>query len=258
MLEEAYIIPKDPAVVVRWEQGRNSVREYIVLRATLFNGEKFVVDFTHSQWGWNEVLLDWSKFVELRARSVRAIAPIGYWTGVTCKIRNLEPEPQSYDFNVVMLRKGAMAALVECLKDFVQGQAEGLVGFIDQPQHLFTDSCIEIVENLKETISAKLKSEKARGYGRVYFEEPENWWTRRFPPGHEDDIWKKASWKHNVVTTGGQLERAKRGWMTRDEVVECDGDIDSLKRLWALRMQERVPGPEFFSATSVVSGSRNF
>lgn len=180
----------------------------MVLRATLETGEQFVVDFTHYQWGWWESLYDWNTFVEMRTSFVIEVAPIGQWCGVTCQARNIAPVPKSYDFGIVMLRKEIMKAVVERLHQLLSPYPdwEAVVGL---SLGTFLTQCDDISQEIEQIIRhAQLRS-GTKGLGRIYFEEAENFWRQG-----GDNLWRTASWRHNVTVRSGTVTRHNDVWLS--------------------------------------------
>jgi hypothetical protein len=232
-LEEAYVVPKNPTLVVRWGKGRETLREYMVLRATLHTGEQFVVDPAHLQWGWDECVYDWATFVDLRASSVIDIAPFGQWCSVTCPARNIRLEGGSYEFNIMLLRKEVMKAIVEELREILAPYKEW-ANFVDLPPSTWLNDTENTYRKLERAMEITEERHTAAGLGRIYFEERENFWKQE--PGH--DLWQRASWKHNVVATNHTFCRYANVWLSGTEVLGLQSEPNTLKRLWAERMRD--------------------
>ncbi|KAH8903649.1 hypothetical protein BR93DRAFT_931216 [Coniochaeta sp. PMI_546] len=222
----------------------------MVLRATLETGEQFVVDFTHNQWGWDECLYDWDTFVALRTSSVIDIAPIGQWCNTTCRARNIAPAPNSYDFGIMMLRKDVMKSVVEELEQSLSPYRD-LESLLRLTTATLTSKCEDIRNEIEIAIQKKQAEHAYRGFGRIYFEEGEHFWKQG-----RADLWRTASWTHNVVVTPGGAARHRGIWFSKKDYDELQGNIVALKRAWAERMREAALELEVDFNTSVSFGSR--
>jgi hypothetical protein len=221
----------------------------MVLRATLETGEQFVVDFTHHQWGWDECVYDWTIFVEVRTSSVIDIAPIGQWCNVTCQARDIAPAPKSYDFGMVMLRKEIMKSVVGKLEQLLSPY-EDWESFLGLPPITFTSKCEDICSAIERAIQDNQARLANKGLGRIYFEEAEHFWKQG-----RDDLWRTASWRHNVVVTTSGAARHRGVWLSKKEYEELDGNLDALKKTWAGRMRGVALELEVNFKTSVSTGS---
>jgi hypothetical protein len=209
---------------VRWLEGRDTVREYMVLRATLTTGEQFVLDFTSCQWGWEEYLYDWATFVKCRASSVIGIAPLGQWCNVTCKQRNIQP--RGYDLGVVMLRKETMASIVADFEKLVEHPVKW-PAIIDRTADRYAAFLAPILSLTNKLVQDLNAEDGKRHYGRVYFEGD-------------------GSWRHNVVTTGGSAKRLLDIWFTDEEAEEIMDNVDECKRLWNEKAQAYARKPRVY------------
>lgn len=220
--------------MVRWGSGRNTVREYMVLRATFGTGEQLVIDPTHAQWGWGECVYDWETYVEHRARAVIAIRPFGHWGGVAGPARGLRPAPNSYDFNMILLRKEVMTAAVEKLRDLIAPYKEWK-NLVDLPLEHWREAIKRMRAEVEHAIVRAQTTDRAAGVGRVFFDEGENFWR----PGVDDDeLCKAARWKLNVTGSRSAEARYDRVWLNVNEIAACGYNPDAMKRLWAKKMRE--------------------
>lgn len=181
----------------------------MVLRLTLPSGAQFVIDTTHYQWGWAECVYDWDAFVELRTSAVIGIAPFGHWGGTTCPARDVQPAPGSYEFNIILLRKEVMNAVVKKMRALLK-RFKVWSGFIDLSDVTWHDDTDKISLELEQAMKDTQKANFLGGLGRIYFEESENFFRKQ----GEEELWKKATWKHNVTTKKIVAIRYQKVWLS--------------------------------------------
>ena len=50
---------------------------HVILRVTLNNGEKYAMDITGQQFGWQQSIIPWVQYESSRIRSIVSISPFG-------------------------------------------------------------------------------------------------------------------------------------------------------------------------------------
>jgi len=121
---------------------------------------------------------DWDTFVKRRTSSVVGIAPFGQWCSVTCRARDIGPEPRSYDFSIMLLRKEVVKFVMDKLEELLE-KCGSLNQLLEASQvqwdHKTENIWAQLMEDVRDT---HYRLKVPMGFGRVYFEESEHFWKQ--------------------------------------------------------------------------------
>ena len=137
----------------------------------------------------------------------------------------------------MLLRKQVLIYLVEKLENLLEA-CGSLNEFLDARRDIWDHKAENIWAALTEDVrDTHDKLKDLRGWGRVYFEESEHFWKQ---VRDKDNLWRRATWKHNVTVTNSQVSRYDDVWFSTEELVSLKDDVDARKKLWAEKMLTKV------------------
>lgn len=151
-IEELSVWINSPRRPIRWQSDggiqNGGLMRHEILRLKIKPDTYFIIDITAAQYGYEETITTWSRFVEQRAPDVEEVQRFGHWRDLlsrpsdktTMKVANALDETMWRTFEKLAVDHGLLNALLESPKHEFDSQSNLIVGMvIDAIKDCFED-----------------------------------------------------------------------------------------------------------------------